>query len=216
MPSKYDNYHLDYLETINGLGDDERPKLLIHVCCGPCFCYPLKLLNPVFDVTVYYSNSNIYPQDEYEHRLSELKRLLALHQLDPDSYSSDVKLVIPPYDHEQYMKDLHQFSSMKEGGYRCFLCYRKRMEEAYTYADEHGFDYFTTVMSVSPQKSSKILNSIGEELETHHKTKYLYSDFKKDDGVLKGIEIRKKYDLYYQDYCGCEYSIRESIPKKND
>jgi len=88
------------------------------------------------------------------------------------------------------------------------------MKEAYEYAEKEGFDYFTTVMTVSTQKNSQILNQIGHELEkTHLKTKYFYSDFKKKDGALKGKEIRKRYDLYNQVYCGCKYSYFEGIDR---
>ena len=90
------------------------------------------------------------------------------------------------------------------------ICYRKRMGEAYDYAEENGFDYFTTVMTISRQKNSLILNSIGKELEAKHsKTKYFYSDFKKDDGIEKGKALRDKYGLYQQLCCGCKYTYEE-------
>jgi len=102
------------------------------------------------------------------------------------------------------------YAGSPEGGERCFACYRLRMEESYAYAEAHGFDYFTTVMTVSRQKNSKKLNEIGAELALKYpKTKYFHSDFKKNHGLEIGTEIRKKYELYNQNYCGCKASFEE-------
>ena len=122
----------------------------------------------------------------------------------------DVGLVVTPYDNDEFDKDLAPYKDEREGGRRCMICYRKRMGEAYDYAEENGFDYFTTVMTISRQKNSLILNSIGKELEAKHsKTKYFYSDFKKDDGIEKGKALRDKYGLYQQLCCGCKYTYEE-------
>ena len=179
-------------------------NILLHACCGPCSCFPLTFLCPHFDVTIYFNNSNIYPSEEYERRLEELKRLLDAYRVD---FGWDVKLVVTPYQNEEYMKDLMQYQDLREGGIRCRLCYEKRMSEAYDYAEERGFDYFCTVMTISRQKNSQIMNEIGKKLEeSHSKTKYFYSDFKKMDGLLKAKELRLNYDLYNQQYCGCQIS----------
>ena len=198
------NYYLDSLKEIEKLPKDKKPTLLLHDCCGPCACFPLLFLCKHFNVTVFYDNSNIYPESEFFKRLNEVKRLLEYLKT---TWNYDVKLVVTEYKHEEYMKDLKPFSFFPEGGYRCFLCYRKRIENAYTYADQNEFDYITTVMSISRQKSSLIMNKIGEELSTHHKTKYFFSDFKKNGGIDKGIELRDEIGLYCQRYCGCEYSL---------
>ena len=184
---------------------NKKPSLLLHACCGPCSCYPLLFLCPHFQVTIYYANSNIYPSEEYTRRRDELK--FALKQFE-DEYGYHVDLIIPPYDHEAYMEDLRPFANEPERGKRCLLCYEKRMDESYGYAEEHGFDYFTTVMTISRQKSSLAMNEIGKKLEAKHpKTKYFYSDFKKKNGILIGKEMRERYGLYNQRYCGCEYSL---------
>lgn len=191
-----------------------RPRLLLQVCCGPCSCYPLVYLSEFFDVTIYYNNSNIYPKEEFDHRESELERLLAGLEKDRGIH---VDLVVPAYDNETYNLSLAPYANEKERGPRCKVCYQKRMAEAYDYADEQGFDYFCTVMTISRQKSSAILNAIGEELEKQkrHKAKYFYSDFKKNDGILKGKAIREEYALYNQDYCGCVYSYAEKLARKS-
>lgn len=206
LPPQKTNYYLQSLDEIEKIkASGKRPKLLFHVCCGPCACWPLDFLCPVFDVTIYYNNSNIYPKEEFDHRLAEVRKLIAYYKRDK---GYEIELIVPPYDYETYRQDLVPFAEEREGLNRCQICYRKRMAEAYDYADQHGYDYFTTVMTVSRQKNSQVMNLIGKELEKDHPNcKYFYSDFKKDNGVLRGKEIRLRYDLYNQNYCGCEYSL---------
>ena len=191
---------------------DHRPTLLMHVCCGPCACYPFLYLSEHFDLTIMYNNSNIYPESEYYKRLGELKKLISYIKRD---YGYEIKLIEVPYNNEEYNKKLAPYASCREGEERCWLCYKLRMEEAYDYAEKNGFEYFTTVMTISREKPSLILNRIGKKLEEQHEhTKYFYSDFKKKKGAEKGIEIRKKYNLYYQNYCGCIYSYQDMLKRE--
>ena len=202
------NYFKKSLEEIKTLNKEQKPSLLLHACCGPCACYPLIFLCEYFDVTILYNNSNIYPYTEYDRRLNELKVVLSKLKSD---YNLDVKLIIKDYNHELYIEDLLPYKDLKEGGSRCVLCYTKRMKEAYDFAEENNFDYFTTVMTISRQKNSQILNNIGKSLELiHSKTKYFYSDFKKNKGIDIGQDMAKKYNLYRQEYCGCEFSMKNN------
>lgn len=212
MPEAYVNYYKMSLRELAEIPGGTRPSLLLHSCCGPCSCYPLTFLCPVFDVTIYYGNSNIYPAAEYSRRLNELNKLLEYLKRD---YGYEVKLVVPPYDNAKYNLALAPLAGEKEGGARCFLCYEKRMAEAFDYAEENGFNYFTTVMSISRQKDSQILNRIGKKLAASHKNaKYFYSDFKKNKGIDIGREMRIHYGLYNQLYCGCVYSYNALIKKQ--
>ena len=209
----YVNYYEQSVEEIGKLPDGKKQKLLLHGCCGTCSCFPLTFLCPHFDVTIYYANSNIYPSEEFFRRRGELERLLIDLKRD---YGFDVPLIEPEYDHETYMEDLREFAGQKEGGQRCHRCFEKRMKEAFDYAESHGFDYFTTVMTISRQKNSQILNEIGKRLEeSHSRTKYFFSDFKKKGGIEVGRQMRLHYDLYNQTYCGCEYSLAESLARRN-
>jgi predicted adenine nucleotide alpha hydrolase (AANH) superfamily ATPase len=91
------------------------------------------------------------------------------------------------------------------------------MSEAYNYAEENNFDYFTTVMTISRQKNSQTMNKIGKALEKHHSnTKYLYSDFKKKQGMDKAVIIQTECNMYRQQYCGCIYSYQEYLIRKPD
>ena len=194
------------LENIKNSG--KKPTLLIHACCGPCFTIPHLELKDYFDITIIYNNSNIYPEEEYHRRLNELKRFLS--EVDPE-----IKVIEFPYDNLNYNKDLEELKDVPEGGERCFRCYRKRLSFGYAYAEEHGFDYFGTVMSISRYKNSQMLNKIGYELESlHHKTKWLPADFKKNNGYQESLKIVREHEMYFQDYCGCIYSYNERQKKK--
>ena len=205
MSKNYLKLFKDELEKIKG----QRPKLLLHVCCGPCSEYPLVLLKEYFQITIYYGNPNIYPLDEYDKRLSELEHYL-------DILDSDIKLVIPSYDND-YQKELMKFGPMKEGGRRCVYCYVRRMKEAYLYAQKESYDYFTTVMSISNHKNADYINRIGEDLYKNYGTvKYLYADLKKEGGIDKNRELNKINRLYEQDYCGCIFTYQVHASKKEE
>lgn len=197
------------LENIQEL--QGKPSLLLHACCGPCAAFPLTDLCSHFDVVVFFNNSNIYPKEEYNRRLNELKKFLGYFERD---YGYKVPLIVTPYENEKYNVDLEPYSAQPEGQTRCFICYEKRMKQAYDYAEDNGFDYFTTVMTISRQKNSQILNEIGEKLESEHeKTKYFYSDFKKNKGIDIARELRIHYNLYQQLYCGCKYTYAKGLAK---
>ena len=115
------------------------------------------------------------------------------------------------YDNQKYEKAIQGLEHEKEGGARCHICYRLRLEETAKLAKEKGFDYFTTTLSISPYKNAKVLNEIGEELAKNYNVNYLYADFKKKNGYKRSIELSRIYNLYRQDYCGCEYSKKVKI-----
>lgn len=209
------NYYLigeDILKQIDK--SLKKPKLLLHACCGPCSTYPLTYLCPHFEVTIFFNNSNIYPKAEYDRRLEELKKFLILFEND---YGYKVNVVQTEYNNEKYNIDLEPYKDLPEGSTRCYICFNKRMNEAYDYASKNGFDYFTTVMSVSRQKNSQVLNKIGKELSIKYpNVKYFYSDFKKNDGGLKARNMRIKYNLYQQLYCGCKYTYLRRLEKDKE
>lgn len=191
------------------------PSLLMHSCCAPCSSYCLTYLAQYFRITIFYYNPNISPETEYKKRVKEQIRLIQ---------SLDVKYPISfvegTYEPKKFYEMAKGLEEVKEGGIRCFACYKMRQREAAYYAKEHGFDYFTTTLSVSPHKNAQKLNEIGLWLQEEVGVAYLVSDFKKKGGYLQSIELSKKYDLYRQDYCGCEFSKRqreqERVAKEKD
>ncbi len=206
------NYYKESLKEMEKIkAEGRKPKLLLHACCVVCACWPLDFLHETFDVTVMYNNSNIYPSSEYDLRLSELKRYLR------ERWHDEIPLIEVPYDNESYTRKLEPMKDDPEGWKRCFFCYTERMRECFAYAEEHGFDYFTTVMTFSRQKDSQKLNEIGLNLEKEFShAKYFVSDFKKADGAKRSKEICDAYDLYRQNYCGCVYSWLEMKKRMNE
>ena len=111
---------------------------------------------------------------------------------------------------EKFYSIAKGLENLKEGGERCFKCYRLRLEETAKTAQKDGFDYFTTTLSISPHKNAQVLNQIGLELEESYSVKYLCSDFKKKNGYKRSCELSEIYGLYRQNYCGCIYSKLEA------
>ena len=179
--------------------ENKKYKLLLHACCAPCSSYVLEYLSEYFDITIYYYNPNIFPKEEFIRRKDELKKYLKDTKL-------NIKLIEEKYDTNDYFNSIKGLENLGERSNRCYNCYKFRMEKSIIYAKENNFDYFTTTLTISPLKNSKILNEIGASLEQEFGIKYLYSDFKKKEGYKRSIILSKEYDLYRQDYCGCIYS----------
>ncbi len=207
---KYYYLQKQLLEEIKGLKN--KPSLLMHVCCGVCASHVSLYLSEYFNLTLYYNNDNIYPKLEYNRRYQELVRLI-------DDYNRNnntaIKIIKTEFDGESYHKKLAVLADEPEKGKRCLLCYALRMKQAMQYASDNGFDYFTTVMTISRQKDSVTLNEIGSKIaRLFPKVQYFYSDFKKDDGILKTNTLAKQRDLYRQEYCGCYYSYNDYLLRK--
>lgn len=186
-----------------------RPGLLLHACCAPCSSYCIEYLNKYFDITLFFYNPNIYPTDEFDVRVSELERLVREMGL-------DIPVIVPENDTESFYDLAKGRENIREGGARCFDCYRLRLEKTAEYARENGFDYFTTTLSISPLKNAAKLREIGLELEEKYGVKNLPSDFKKKEGYKRSTELSKKYGLYRQNYCGCVYSKNEREVSHNE
>lgn len=201
--SQRTNWHLASQKEMEAVRNSGRkPKMLLHACCGPCAAWPLEYLRDVFSLTVYYNNSNIWPEQEYARRRDELIRYVQ------EAGMPEIRVIVPPYDNAAYTDTwLKDRWDDPEGWKRCFRCYEVRMREAFRYAAENGFDYVTTVMTISRQKDSQILNRIGLKLQEEFPSiRYFVSDFKKGGGQVRRDEIVREYGLYHQDYCGCVYS----------
>ena len=179
----------------------KRHSLLLHCCCAPCSSACLERLKSHFDVTVFYYNPNIEDED-YLRRKAELSRLVKAtgwaKELDCD------------HEKEKYYLAVAGLENEPEGGKRCEVCFKLRLEKTRDVAEELGFDYFATTLTISPLKDARLINDIGEELARGKRVKWLYSDFKKRDGYLNSIRLSEKYNLYRQDYCGCVYSIKNN------
>ena len=165
----------------------------------------LEYLSEFFDITVYYYNPKIFPQEEFDFRSDEQVRLVESMGL-----GDRVKVVLCEYDSEAFYDSVRGMENLPEGGDRCMECFRLRLGKCAEYGTNNGFDYFTTTLSISPHKNADMLNTAGREAEEKFGIRYLYSDFKKKNGYKRSCEISAEYGLYRQDYCGCVYSKIQS------
>lgn len=195
------NYNLEMEKIIKKIDLENKPRLLLHSCCGPCSSAVLERINEYFDMDIFYYNPNIDSSSEFYRRADEQKDLVKYLDLD-----DKIGVEVVKYNHDEFLDYVKGFEKYEEGGARCFKCYRQRMERAAEYAKENNYDYFTTTLSISPHKDSQILNKIGEDISKKIGVKYLYSDFKKKNGFKRSVELTDKFNMYRQKYCGCEFS----------
>ena len=184
---------------------EKLPRLLLHSCCAPCSSYCLEYLSKYFSITIFYYNPNIFPEEEYRKRVEEMRRLIDEMQLE-----NPVDFMEGEYRPQDFFDMAKGLEKVPEGGERCFKCYRMRMEETAKLAQQGGYDYFTTTLSISPLKNAAKINEIGEELGEIYKVEHLPSDFKKKNGYKRSIELSAEHNLYRQNYCGCVYSRRDA------
>lgn len=187
--------------------------VLLHTCCGPCASASTEQLRmegrrPV----LFYSNSNICSPEEYEKRLESVRKLVG---------KIGAELIIDPYDHKNWLEAVAGLEDEPEGGRRCARCFRFSLSRTFFKAQELGVRHFTTTLTISPHKNSKLIFSIGRgiapgqgkpAIDQRHSTAcsplFLEIDFKKQGGFQRSVELSKEYGLYRQDFCGCEFSLR--------
>lgn len=199
MNESYYKLYLKELESIT-----KKKRILLHSCCAPCSTAVIMALKDYFDITILYYNPNISPISEYKKRKQEQIKLIK-------NLKENINFIDCDYDNDLYEEKIKGYEDCPERGKRCTICFNIRLEKTAKIAKENNFDYYCSTLTVSPYKNAPLINEIGKEIGDKYKIKWLYSDFKKNDGYKKSIELSKKYGLYRQDYCGCIYSKRKSI-----
>jgi len=202
-----DNGICDNAVMTNPFGEEklEKPKLLLHSCCGPCSTAVIERLIGTYSITVFFYNPNIDDPEEYEKRRDT--QVAFLNQLNENSiYGDRVEFIEGEYDPDIYHSVCRGLENEKEGGARCTECFRLRLERTAVKAKTHGFDTFATTLTVSPYKNYKLITEIGREMAFKYGLSYLDMDFKKKDGYRRSVELSKIYGLYRQHYCGCNFS----------
>lgn len=181
-----------------------KPSLLLHACCAPCSSSVIERIISHFNITILYYNPNIEPYEEYLKRKNELN--LFLKEFDKEK---KIKVIDADYDNDEYHKVISGLEEAPERGPRCYICYKKRLTYTFNKAKEGKYEYFGTTLTLSPFKNTSWINEIGLNLEDDT-TKFLISDFKKQNGYKRSIELSKLYNLYRQDYCGCIFSKQKN------
>ncbi|MDD4955374.1 MAG: epoxyqueuosine reductase QueH [Candidatus Omnitrophica bacterium] len=175
-------------------------KVLLHICCGVCAFACIKHLKEEgYCVEGFFYNPNIFPENEYSKRENAAKDVCDINS---------VKFNSGLYEPLKWDSICSAYANEPEGGMRCDLCYKIRLEESFRKTIELGCDLFTTTLSVSPHKKSKIINEIGSAIAASH---FMPADFKKNDGFKKTMEFAKAHNVYRQNYCGCSYSLRQNL-----
>ncbi len=179
-------------------------KLLLHVCCAPCATSVLERLlsEEKYEITAFFSNSNIMPAEEYEKRKAELVKLLQL-------VYPQVKLIEDEYNNAEFLEVVKGLETEKEGGSRCAKCIKYRLARTAQYGAKNGYDLFCTTLSVSPHKNAELINLVGQGLASDYGIEFLPANFKKQNGYLRSIELCKLYKIYRQNYCGCRLTQGE-------
>lgn len=180
------------------------PTLLLHSCCAPCSSYVLEYLSDYFEITVFYYNPNIFPEEEYHYRVQEQEKFIR-----KIPHKHPIHFIEGEYIPEDFYAMAKGMEQLPEGGERCYHCYEMRLGEAALEAKKRGYDFFTTTLSISPMKNARWLNEIGERVGKETGVSYLVSDFKKRNGYKRSVELSKEYHMYRQNYCGCIYSMSQ-------
>lgn len=176
-----------------------KPSLLLHACCAPCSSHTLLYLYDFFNITVYFCNPNIAPEEEYNFRKAELKRLIS-------ELALNVAMIDEDYNPAPFYELAKGLENLPERSERCQKCIAYRLQKTAELAQKIRMDYFTTTLTISPHKDSDFINKCGEKLAEGYGISYLFSDFKKHDGYKHSIQLSEQYNLYRQNYCGCIYS----------
>ena len=176
-----------------------KESFLLHCCCAPCFTHPVRILSDRFNVTAFFYNPNIQPEEECRAREEEMRRLAGRWRID---------LVVGEYDVDRWHRLVEGMEDEPEGGARCEVCYGMRLEETARMARERGIGTFGSTLSISPHKNAKVINRVGRELGERYGVAFYNADFKKKDGFRISCRISEEEGLYRQDYCGCVYSRR--------
>ena len=190
-------------------------KVLLHTCCGPCAsaCVPA-LRDLGNEVALFFSNSNIDAEAEFEKRLDNARTL---------ADAEGVELAADIYNHVDGLEKVAKgFEDEPEKGARCARCFRYNLARTAAYAAAHGYDAFTTSLTVSPHKVSRMVFDAGADAAWSVSAKdcggsaaaapaFLPVDFKKKDGFLRSLRRAAELGLYRQSYCGCEFSRRNVV-----
>jgi len=210
------------------MGPDGEAKVLLHCCCAPCSSAILEwMVGCGMKPCIFFSNSNIVPFSEYEKRKEELVRYAASYGLEvvDDDYSHSEWL--------EHVRKLEKDSSVRladipERGARCLECFRFRLLRAASYAVSHGYRLLTTTLASSRWKDLDQVDEAG--IYACNKANYDSCAYNVCSGTNEGNDypevvwwgqnwrkgglqprrscLVRELGMYNQDYCGCEFSIR--------
>ena len=178
-------------------------NLLLHMCCGPCSCYPVKVLREQgIEPTGYFFNPNIHPYKEWDMRLKAAEEFAA---------RSEMKIITDKhYMLRDFLRRALAAEQVENG--RCRMCYTWRLEETARYAAAKGFDAFTSTLFYSIYQQHELMKETAEHFAKVYGVKFHYEDFR--PGWQEGIDMSVEMGLYRQPYCGCIFSEEERYSRE--
>ena len=178
-------------------------NLLLHMCCGPCSCYPVKVLREQgIEPTGYFFNPNIHPYKEWDMRLKAAEEFAARSELK--------RITDKHYMLRDFLRRALAAEQVENG--RCRMCYTWRLEETARYAAENGFDAFTSTLFYSIYQQHELMKETAEHFAKVYGVKFHYEDFR--PGWQEGIDMSVELGLYRQPYCGCIFSEEERYSRE--
>ncbi|MDR2355286.1 MAG: epoxyqueuosine reductase QueH [Clostridiales Family XIII bacterium] len=195
--------------TIECVRGDEtfaaKPALLLHSCCGPCSTAVVERLAPRYRIAIFFYNPNISDREEYEKRRAAQVDFVKRYNASTGGFDA-VEYIEGAYEPAVFEAAVRGLEAVPEGGARCRVCFRLRLEKTTETAVLRGFDAFSTTLTVSPHKDYETIARIGREIGLRYRIDYLSEDFKKRDGYRRSVELAKRYGLYRQSGCGCRFA----------
>jgi len=180
--------------------------MLLHTCCATCALPIIEYLlkeEKVKDITLYFYNSNIYPKEEYDKRLKDVEKIAKIYKL---------KFVNGGYKHSEWLEYIKKSLSQPPEEYlensdRCLSCFRFRLEKTVEFAKRNNFNEFNTTLSVNRFKNINFINEYAEKLSKKYQLTYKILNIDPNQAYKTGLDLSKRYNLYRQRYCGCEFSM---------
>lgn len=179
-----------------------KEKLILHICCGPCAIYPLQKISKKFEVKGYFYNPNIFPLKEVSLRKKNLKKASSLLSFE---------VFYEEGNHDDFLNEIKgKENNLRKK--RCKACYTLRLKKTVLKAKKEGINNFSTSLLVSPYQDIYAIKEIGEKIAKKEGMHFYFEDLRK--GFMEGRKKAKEMNLYLQNYCGCEFSLKEKRKKK--
>jgi len=176
---------------------EKKPKLLLHVCCGPDASIPIVDLKGKYEIVCFWYDPNIQPKKEYDRRFAAFVKVCEIEW---------VQYIEGEYDVKNFFDEIRWLEHTPERGEKCMKCYDMRLKRSAQEAKKLGIHFWTSTLLTSPHKDLEKMFSFGEKHSLWEKLEFLKIAFRKNNGFLRSVQYCKTHDIYRQDYCGCIYS----------
>lgn len=197
-------------KSLSAITESNPQEVLLHCCCAPCSSAILEWMEQhEVRPTIFYSNSNIYPREEYEIRRNEIMRY---------AKEKGIAILEDDYDHEDWLRYIKGLEGEPERGNRCLMCFKYRLLRAARKCKELGLESFTTTLASSRWKRLDQINEAGAwAAEQTDLVSFDDHNWRKGGLQERRNQLLKELGFYNQLYCGCEFSIRppKEEPERN-